>query len=436
MRIHHTLLFSTLVSVLVLGLTRPVLAQSNSTSTEPLELNYSASFFTRYELRTGFDDLGASRARFLEGDAVTYRARLGARSSDITLGHTSTAHVQLALQASGFLGEQNTTVADPALGLYQGYVHVATPRWQLDVGRFAMNYGDALVIGNLDWHQTARAFSGLRLHWNGVQTPYRVDVFATQSTEGRPATGPYGAGDTYFYGVYAMFGPALAERLALDVYALGLSWPETDDVPVDPLDPGAGTATRASATTATLGARLRHTRGALDVRVETGLQLGTRLGVPGMESRDVFAYHADVEIGVRFGSARVSAELLYASGDDPDSASDSSWNQLFPTAHKWLGLSDVFGARSNVYGGAAHAAYQLNRRMTAKLDGHVFMRPQPVGGVTGYAGMEIDAQFVYALGRGLIARGLYGVFIPDADTYSAVDDPAQYIEIELRYDFD
>ena len=43
------------------------------------------------------------------------------------------------------------------------------------------------------------------------------------------------------------------------------------------------------------------------------------------------------------------------------------------------------------------------------------------------------------LGKGLVFKGLYGVFLPDHDFYPAgmvmaSADPAHYFELEVRYD--
>ena len=396
---------------------------------------YTATFFSRYEYRQGYDVLGVSRGRFLEGDAVAYRARLGLSLPAIDIGGGRTASAVFRPQASGFWGQPGNTLDDPALGIHEGYLRIASSRLTLDAGRFVMNQGDALVIGNLEWHESARSFDGMRI----AITPaggQRIELFATQNAEGRPTGEFYGNGDNYFYGVHAALGPMLSKTMALDVYAFGLTSPKTPDVPVDPLDPGAGTDVQDAATLVTLGTRIKNKRGALDYRLEAGVQMGQAVGTPGQDNPSAFAYHADGEIGLTMasGRARAALELLYASGDDPDTADKrEGWNQLFPTGHKFLGLSDVAGARTNIYSGVLHLQYKVAERTMAKLDGHVFARPHRVNGATGYAGSELDAQLIHTLGKGLKLRGLYAVFLPDEDIYG-VSDPAHFLEIELRYD--
>jgi hypothetical protein len=50
-----------------------------------------------------------------------------------------------------------------------------------------------------------------------------------------------------------------------------------------------------------------------------------------------------------------------------------------------------------------------------------------------HTGAELDVGDVYHLGKGLILRGLYALFLP-AHGHYASDVPAHYVELELRYD--
>ena len=414
---------------------KPPGAPTSDPGARPFE--YTASFLLRYENRDHYDTLGVSRGRQLEGDATAYRARVGAQLPPVNLGGNLSARTFLTLQASGFLGELGNPIGDPPAGVHEGYARIENARHSFDFGRFVLLYGDAMVIGNANWNHTGRAFQGMRARFLGHGGQYRVDVFATQPVEGRPRVDD-GGGDAYFYGMYALLGPLLSSTMAVDVYALGLSWPETDDVAIDPMAPE--TATRAHATTATFGVRAKDQRGAWDYRVEAGVQMGTALAVPGMESPDAVAYHGDVAIGYSVGRLRVGLEALYASGDDPDTTGlYEGWNDLFPNRHKWLGRADIIGGRSNVYGGVLHVRYALGGRsrstpsVLALLEAHVLGRPQPVDGPTGYAGAELDVTVLKNLARGLKVSGLVSLFQPDEAAYGT-DQLVTYGEVQLRLD--
>ncbi|MDD9936574.1 MAG: alginate export family protein, partial [Myxococcales bacterium] len=153
---------------------------------------------------------------------------------------------------------------------------------------------------------------------------------------------------------------------------------------------------------------------------------------------DAFAYHLDAELGVNVADdrVRIAGEGLLASGDDPSTTEDNeAYDHLFPTAHKWLGFSDIIGARSNVGSGVLHLVFKASEQVKLTADGHIFLRPQPTAatGNDGYAGAEVDLGGVYAIGGGLKTRLGWAIFLPDEDHYGTTD-PAHFVEAELRYD--
>jgi hypothetical protein len=154
---------------------------------------------------------------------------------------------------------------------------------------------------------------------------------------------------------------------------------------------------------------------------------------------------------------RVSVEGLYASGDDPSTTDkNEGWDELYPTAHKFLGLTDAFVLRgikrTNVASGVLHITAVPVKNLTIQADGHLFARLEKLSTAptaqTGMAGAEVDLALAYQLAKGLKARGLYGVFMPDATFYPGATpapalgannaargaDPVHFLEVELRYD--
>ena len=199
------------------------------------------------------------------------------------------------------------------------------------------------------------------------------------------------------------------------------------------MDPMDGTADRESATEVTLGARVKGKGGAVDYRAEAGVQLGTRLA--GMTSRDVLAYQGDLELGVAVvdKKLRLALEGLYASGDDPASNELEGWNQLYPTAHKFLGLMDVFGGRTNVVSGVGHVVVTAIPDLKLQLDAHLLSRPEMAGAFKGFSGVEVDTVGVYTFGKGFSTLALYGIFAP-SDDYPT-DEAIHYLEAEVAYKF-
>jgi hypothetical protein len=372
-----------------------------------------------------------------------YRARFGLTTAPMNVGGGVETLLQFTPQASGWLGETDTIV-DYNLGLYEGYLRIqdSASRVQFDIGRFRMDYGDALVIGDLGWHQTGRAFEGMRARW--ALGAGWIDTFFTQVDEGRPLSDAFGAGDRYFYGAYAGLGPLVTEGLALDVYGLGRSSPTTVGV-VNSANPTTQTPTVKSATDLTLGARAKQKVDAFDYRVEAGFQFGSRPAAatmsvptgtepPELDAVTVLAYQVDAEAGFSAGGLRAGIGALVASGDDPTTAKNEGYDQLYPTGHKFLGLSDIFGARTNVFSLNGSLAYKVGSSLTLMAQPHVFWTMQtPAPGVEDYTGTEVDMHAIYLLGQGLMLRGMYGLFSSSSDGPYRDDGPAHYLEVELSF---
>ena len=405
-----------------------------------LPVKLGTDVWSRFEVRENYDKLGVSRGRFQEGDETFFRARLTLESNALQLTDGATGLVYFAPQATGIWGTQGLggTVGEASLGIYEAYFKLATPSLAVKAGRFALNYGDALVIGNLDWHQSGRAFDGAHLRYSFGKAS--VDAFVTQLSDGWPGLNKtFLIGDNYFWGLYGQFGELLAEGLALDVYALGKSAAATD-VPVDPTDPTLGTAHVDGATFVTLGARAKQKLDAFDYRIEAGLQVGK---TPARSAPlNKLAYQADVEAGyapVKGFHLALNGAIASGDGDATDDA-DNAWDELYPTTHKWFGLTDVIGLRTNVMSLNLKLSGNVTASTTATLDAHVFARPQSNGlgrapdANSDLAGYELDAQLIQKIGKYAGVRGLYCVFIPNKDYYGS-DKLAHFFELQAGLKF-
>jgi hypothetical protein len=415
------------------------------------------SIWSRYELRDGYQEHKLTNPRLgREGDYVVSRARLALSTTPVDVGNGVLVSGSFTPQAAYTWGENagsNPTVSDhPTLGLYEGYASVGNGHYRVDGGRFAMNYGDALVIGDLDWNEAARAFNGVRLHLTPSETPFYIDAFGTIILDGRAQTQQPVSGDTYFYGIYAGLGPLLAKETDFDLYLLGLTTEKNRKVALsNPMDPSmTAVGMQKSGTVATLGTRFKGHVSLLDYRAEAGLQFGSKALAPTYmaprpDTRKKLGYQLDGEVGVSpVKEFRVAVEGLIASGDDLSSTDkDEGWDELYPTSHKWLGLMDVIGPRTNVTSGVLHLKAVPVEPLTITVDGHYFARPQKGtdkkhGGVGG----EIDTNVAYAIGKGASVRGLYGVFLPNEDYWSTksltpddAKDPIHYVEVQFGYVF-
>lgn len=397
--------------------------------------------FSRYELRRNYDHVGkANHPRFTNMDAMFYRARLGVHLEPVAFGDGMAATATVEPQASGVQGNAGA-LSDPAVGLHQGFLRFGSPEYALRAGRFEMTYGEHLVIGNVGWHQTGQAFDGLRLETKpSGPDSFGLDVFATFVEEGFPdEKEPFGAGDTYFMGAYFMDGGILP--MDLDVYLLWKAVPSTDADVEDPMDPTmTGVVETAAAIQMTLGARLKGEAGIADYRLEAGYEAGARPTPPVFgttnENVSVSAYQADLELGVKLvdKKLRLALEGLVASGDDPDTEDNEAWDQLYPTGHKWIGLSDVYGARSNVAGGVGHVAFKATDALSLNLDVHLYSKMEKGMAESGYMGAEIDTGIGYGIGGGVAARAMYALVLPNEDHWGPGNGKAvHFLEIELSH---
>lgn len=412
------------------------------------ELRPLASLFTRFEHREGYTQLGATAPGCLpgDGDCIRYRARVGAVLAPLRIADEVTASVRFLPQIAGHwamptlaLGPGGPTTPptsggtfDPALGIHEAslILQVGQPV-RVEIGRFEMIYGEHLTIGNLDWHPTARAFDGARARIQPDANGVWVDAFWTILSEGNLPS--FGQNDRYFYGVYAGLGPAIAEGLALDAYAL---FQQSNDATDATTGEERGFALRT-----TIGGRVRHRVDIVDFRAETALQVGhqgatTMGGVMTQGARTILAGHFDGEVGLSFAENRfrVALEGAFASGDDPTTPDvNEGYDQLFPTAHAWLGLSDVMGARSNVVTGVLHLTGKPIPELQINLDVHGFARPERGAAADNYAGTEGDLHLIWRPGGGFRGRAMYALFVPNGGFFAMGTDPVHYLEVEVGY---
>lgn len=393
------------------------------------------SMMTRFETRHHYDQVNRNGGRWRNGDRTAYRARFGLQTTPISIGGDSKVVATVVPQSSGFI-DTSGGVVDPGFNMHEGYIKLTNGDTRLDVGRFEMIYGDHLVIGNLGWHQTARSFDAVRLHAAPGDSGAWVDVFVAQVREGMSFAAPMApapgitagfGGDEYFMGIYADLGKLMSESMNFDTYLLAQ---------LQPTYTIAGDTEMERGSRYTLGVRVKNAAGDLDYRIEAGAQLGAEAVMTGADSIDRQAFQADAEVGYKFGKARIGVEGFFASGDDASTTDvDEGWNELYPTTHKWLGLSDVMGVRTNVLGAAGHFAMGLSPEWKLALDCHAFSRPHgSTDDEGGYAGTEVDGGLIYAFGKGSKARAMYAVFAP-GDFYADDPDPVHYLEVELSFNF-
>jgi hypothetical protein len=216
----------------------------------------------------------------------------------------------------------------------------------MKAGRQELNYGDQLVVGGVGWHNTGRSFDAIK--FNKTSSLGSTDLFLSKITQTSNSTS-----DADFYGFYHAFNFDLKWFKVIDIYSFYNS------------DRTAGSLTRVAAH----GARLKSKVDRFDYRAEGTFQKTSR----GDEKQ------YDLELGWTFSDKskfRGSVEGFYAS---------EGYAQLYPTAHKWLGIADFF-SRRNIQGVRVGLSRKLAKKWSAKFDFHEFRRTSDQAGAYNFSG--------------------------------------------------
>lgn len=289
-----------------------------------------------------------------------------------------------AVQSSG-----NST--DPTLLVHQAFVDYRLGDFTLRLGRTALAYGDEIIVGAAEWGNIARSFDAVRVRY--TYSLGTLDSFASKLVETNASTA--GPGDKDFYGMYSSMNLGAGLK-AVDAYVLYLR----------------DTSVAKSMKVGTFGVRAKSNVGQLLYRVEAATQWESSAGNEG--------YQADLELG--WQSEAKHKLMLSLEGF----TTGKTYEQMFPTAHRWLGYADLF-ARKNISGGVAHLSVKPRDHFTAQLDYHQFLRTNasapaykmvspstaigsPSKSASKELGSEIDASLFYEVNDTLTLSGAYCVF--------------------------
>jgi len=268
------------------------------------------------------------------------------------LNLTSATPTASASDSSGALN-------DTGLDVHQAFMkYSAADGLDFTLGRSELIYGDELVIGAVGWSNVGRAFDLAMASWTCDHGKF--DFFTANLVDANISTS--GSGEKEFSGIY--FTAKTSGMLtAADLYVLQL-----DD---------ATTAPHSAVTS--YGGRAKASHEGADLRIEVTAQNSQNNGS-----------QFDAEAGYMvLPSSKVRAAVEYFQ-------SSADYAQLFPTAHKWLGIADLFGRR-NIKGYRAGLSGSPYADLTLKLDYHVFQRTDvnaqayALNGTSGYGTIGDDS---------------------------------------------
>ncbi len=198
------------------------------------------------------------------------------------------------------------------------------------LGRQELLFGAQRLVSPLDWANTRRSFQGGRAMFNFGK--FRLDAFLVNPLTRNAANESEldtANDDVVFYGGYASMKQA--DGGLLDLYLLGLN---NNALGFD---------------NQTLGSRITGKKNQWMYEFEGGFQFGTNSDGTGHDAgfatcgfgRELQYYCNKPKIWFWYDWASGGDETFIARGDD-------SFDHLFPLAHKYLGLADLF-ARRNIH---------------------------------------------------------------------------------------
>jgi hypothetical protein len=252
-----------------------------------------------------------------------------------------------------------------ATDLYEGYIDL---RWiwdlplDLRLGRQTMHYGRERLVGTQDFSNFGRTFDAFRFKYS--LGAIGVDIWSAKLADTNP---PPPAPSTGFSDQDRNFSGLYATRTGDRVEAVDIYWLRDIDKSAPPITPHPETKRH------TVGARARGRLGAgFALEGEYSYQTGS---AGANEALDIAAQALAAELswegkGSRKPKAAVGGDWATGDGDATDSDLET-FNQLFPTAHSFLGTMDYVG-RQNIQAVHGQAEARLWRQFSGEVAVHGF----------------------------------------------------------------
>ncbi len=346
---------------------------------------------------------------------------------------------------------------DDNFDLRQAYVQVGPKSVNLTLGRQTLAYGDERLVGIGEWNNFTTTWDAIRVQV--VQPKFSVDLFAGSIVniyrDSINLSDLFNGSETHrdqiFSGVYA--STSVVDFQVMDFYAFVLD----QDVP----NPTAPAITSPATFTGlsgkrtdfvTLGARIKGDPKKLhgwDYEGEFAFQTGE------VADLDLTAFAAHVGAGYVFQSAwkpRLFVEYNYASGDDdPTDSNIETFQNLFPSNHKFYGYMDLFSWQ-NLHNPALSFRAQPTKQLTVEAAAHAFWLATTddawyrANGVTkvrpitpsanSYVGSEIDLVATYKPAKFLtLLAGYSHFFAGDYLHDTGPDDDADFGYVQAVINF-
>jgi hypothetical protein len=266
----------------------------------------------------------------------------------------------------------------------------------LRVGRQELAFGEQRLLGHLAWVNTGRVWDAARTTLRSK--PMQVDGFANR------LYGAYGSSTT------------LIPQATVEPYVFF----RRDENLASELGP------RGTLQQATFGARAV---GKLPARLDYGIEMAAQRGSLADDSLSAWAGHWQIRESLPGkGAVKLISEYNFATGDaDPRDGTRSTFDQLYPTGHDKLGLSDQVGWKNvhhlregvefspwkNTPLSVSYHTWWLADRNDGLYAASGALVARVAGGAaSSHVGQEIDVQITRALTPQLSVTGGYAYMTP------------------------
>ncbi|WP_166442842.1 alginate export family protein [Phragmitibacter flavus] len=397
----------------------------------------------RFEYRENNFDFNDSVNSLTDDSWLLQRARLGVKIKPTDFltfyvqGQSSFEIDSDRPNVPGALGAEG----DDPIDLRQAYVQIGDKNFNVTIGRQLLSFGDERLVGGFDWNNIGRTFDAVKLHY-GAEL-WSLDAFASSvvvpDKDGFNDSDAFDGNETgrdqIFSGLYFSTKAVPVQVTDLYVFHLHESYAVGDS------------------NFATLGVRVKADPaklGGFDYESEMAFQFGD------VKGKDLTAFAGHWGAGyVWLKSAwkpRLFVEYNYATGDsDPSDGDVGTFQNLFPTNHKFYGYMDVFSWQ-NIHNPAVSFSMMPSKTVKLQLDYHGFwiadtadswyrangvtaVRPVKAG-ADSFAGTELDFTVSWKAAKHLsFLAGYSHFFAGDYLKATGASDDADFAYVQMTIDF-
>jgi len=358
---------------------------------------------------------------------------------------------------------------DGPVDLHQAYFTLGNHKefpLSLKVGRQELSYGDERLVGAFAWNNIGRVFDAAKVRW---QNPlFAAEAFVSKVV--LPDDNNFNTWNDYnlFSGLHITTKKIPKNTTELYFFA------RNEEPGVATANPGAVLPFQVAAPYArdiyTIGGRLKSNPGDFgnfDYTVEGAFQFGTWEQTAGTETaHQAYAFMANIGYTLNDydSKPRFALEYAYGSGDsDPTDGKHETFDNLYPTNHKFYGYMDFFSWQ-NLHDVRAIFTIKPTARLSLALEGHMFWAADTgdniynAGGVgrgpnapsgagfgrndyDSYLGSEVDVVAGYAVNKFINLEAGYGHFFVgdyieqtwDTPGFGSVDADWVYVQTVIRF---